>query len=91
MLVQRLRRWANIEPTLDKCTMFERKSTACQYKFGVNQFRHPSSNTVSLFATQRPSRGQAKGCELLTHRCRSSIYEVAEALLHSGGPLSREF
>ena len=26
MLGQRLRRWPNIEPTLDKCTMFERKS-----------------------------------------------------------------
>ena len=27
MLDQRLRRWLNIEPTLDKCTMFERKSS----------------------------------------------------------------
>ena len=27
MLGQRLRRWPNIEPTLDKCTMFERKSS----------------------------------------------------------------
>ena len=27
MLGQRLRRWLNIEPTLDKCTMFERKSS----------------------------------------------------------------
>ena len=27
MLDQRLRRWSNIEPTLDKSTMFERKST----------------------------------------------------------------
>ena len=26
MLGQRLRRWPNIEPPLDKCTMFERKS-----------------------------------------------------------------
>ena len=27
MLGQRLRRWPNIEPTSDKCTMFERKSS----------------------------------------------------------------
>ena len=27
MLGQRLRRWPNIEPTLDKCTMFERMSS----------------------------------------------------------------
>ena len=27
MLGQRLRRWPNIEPTLNKCTMFERKSS----------------------------------------------------------------
>ena len=27
MLGERLRRWPNIEPTLDKCTMFERKSS----------------------------------------------------------------
>ena len=30
MLGQRLRRWPNIEPTLNKCTMFERKSPAQQ-------------------------------------------------------------
>ena len=30
MLGQRLRRWPNIEPTLNKCTMFERKSSAAQ-------------------------------------------------------------
>ena len=87
MLDQRLRRWPNIEPTLEKCTMFERTSscpanpthlyniyinsykcfvfTGCKYKHGVSQFRHPRSNTVSLFASKRPSRGQAKGFELL--------------------------
>ena len=94
MLAQRLQRWPNIEQVLEKCTMFERKSsrpanttdlyniytmlvqrlrrwasivkshkkcsvyTGCQYKLGVSQFRHPHSNTVSLFASQRPSRGQ---------------------------------
>ena len=40
-------------------------------------FPHPRSNTVSLFASQRPSRARTKGFELLTHRCRSSIYELA--------------
>ena len=30
MLGQRLRRWPNIEPTLNKCTVFERKSPAQQ-------------------------------------------------------------
>ena len=30
MLSQRLRRWPNIEPTLNKCTMFESKSSAAQ-------------------------------------------------------------
>ena len=30
MLVQSLRRWPNIEPTLNKCTMFERKSSSQQ-------------------------------------------------------------
>ena len=78
---------AQIEPTLDKSTMFERKSsypantkhlyniyttrpkhciksykcfvfTGCQYKLGVRQFPHPRSNTVSLFPSQGPSRGQ---------------------------------
>ena len=32
----------------------------CQYKLGVKQFQHPRSNTVSLFASQRPSGGQGK-------------------------------
>ena len=30
MLGHRLRRWLNIEPTLNKCTMFERKYSAAQ-------------------------------------------------------------
>ena len=30
MLDQRLRRWSNIEPTLDKCTMLERSPPAQQ-------------------------------------------------------------
>ena len=98
MLGQRLRRWPNIEPTLNKCTMFERKSSCssqqtqdicitfiqrrpnvfdigpalhkviqmfCVYRvsiqaFGVKQFPNPRSNTVSLFASQRPSRGKGK-------------------------------
>ena len=96
MLGQRLRRWPNIEPTLNKCTMFERKS-ACpantrhlyniytksaqrlrrwsnialshtndlcllgmSIQAWVKQFQHPSSNTVSLFASKRPSRGKGQ-------------------------------
>ena len=85
MLGQRLWRWPNIEPTLEKCTMFEGKSsclentkhlfkiyatlvqhciktykcfvfTGCQYKRGVSPFHDPRSNTVSLFAKQRPAK-----------------------------------
>ena len=98
MLGYRLRRWPNIEPTMNKCTMFERKSSCpantrhlyniyttpaqrlrrwsniayshtnilCLLRMSkqawVKQFQHPRSNTVSLYASQRPSRG--KGQEL---------------------------
>ena len=97
MLDQRLRRWPNIEPTLDKCTMFERKSSCpanarhlyniyamsaqrlrrwsniakshtnvlCllgdNTNLAVKQFPNPRSNTVSLFASRRPSRGKRQG------------------------------
>ena len=87
MLGQRLRRWPNIEPTLDKCTMFERKSSCpanARHLFdiyamsaqrhtnvlcllgdntnlGVKQFPNPRRNTVSLFASRRPSRGKRQG------------------------------
>ena len=104
MLGQRLRRLPNIEPTLNKCTMFEKKSSCpantrhlyniytmsaqrhcvlCllgdSTSLGVKQFPNPRSNTVCLFVSQRPSSlgAKAKGFELLTHRCRSSIYELA--------------
>ena len=52
--------------------MFERKSSR-QYKLEVKQFQHPRSNTVILFASQRP---RGKGKELVIW-CRSSIYELA--------------
>ena len=65
----------DVSPTLYKVIQMFCVHWVSIYKLGVNQFRHPRSNTVSLFATQRPSRGQ--GFEFLTHRCRSSIYEVA--------------
>ena len=62
--------------------MFERKSsymfTGCRYTHGVNLFRNTHSNTVSLFAEQGPAK--TKGFEIrwfVTHRCRSSIYELA--------------
>ena len=87
MLGQRLQRWPNIEPTLDKCTMFEKKSSQqtqdicmafiqrrpsyfdagptlhkviqmfCVHCQAVSTY---GSNTVSLFASQRPSRGKGK-------------------------------
>ena len=60
MLGQRRRRWPNIEPTLNECTMFERKSPMAIQAWGqaVSKSRN---NTVSLFASQRPSRGKGKG------------------------------
>ena len=50
MLGQRLRRWPNIEPILEKCTMFERKFMWVQ-AWG-QPFSSTRSNTVSLFAGQ---------------------------------------
>ena len=58
MLAQRLRRWPNIEPTLEKCTMFEGKSSCMSIQVWVSPFRNPHSNTVSLFANQRPAKSQ---------------------------------
>ena len=44
--------------------------------WGVKQFPNPRSNTVSLQASDQVG-AKAKGFELLTHRCRSSKYELA--------------
>ena len=44
---------------------------------GVKQFPNPRSNTVSLFEVGDQVGAKDKGFELLTHRCRSSIYELA--------------
>ena len=52
MLSQRLRRWLNIEPTLEKCTMFARMS------FCLDTHR---TNTVSVFAKQCPAKIQDQG------------------------------
>ena len=113
MLSQCLRRWPNIEPTLNKYTMFERKSscpantrhlyniyatTAQRLRrwpnitsshtnvlclLGVNTSLGSSSfhipaviQSVCLQASDQVGAG-AKGFELLTHRCRSSMYELA--------------
>ena len=113
MLGQRLRRWSNIEPTLDKCTMFERTSPAQQqtqnicitfiqrrpnvfdigstlYKvlqcvvftsvnssLGSDRFDFPAGiQSVCLQANAQVGAG-GKDFELITHRCRSSIYELA--------------
>ena len=58
-----------------------RKSSTCRYKRRVNLFRDTHSNTVSLFAGQRPAKIQDQGLwdsmELLTHTYRSNIYELA--------------
>ena len=110
---RRLRRRLNMEPTLDKCTMFERKSscpantrhlyniyttsaqrlrrwpniasshTKVLSLLGVNtslgsgRFHIPSViQSVCLRANDQVGASD-KGFELLTHRCRSSIYELA--------------
>ena len=73
MLGQRLRRWTNIEPTLDKCTMFERKSSCPAnarhlyeiYAMSAQRLRRILSVCLQV------------GDQVLTHRCRSSIYELA--------------
>ena len=103
----------NIELTLDKCTMFERKSSSqqtqdicitfiqcrpnvfdvgptlhkviqmfCVYwvtiqAWGSSSFQiHAVIQSVCLQASDQVG-AKAKGFELLTHRCRSSIYELA--------------
>ena len=116
MLGQRLRRWPNIEPALNKCTMFERKSscspatqdicitfiqrrpnvfvvgptlheviqmfcvffTECQYKLlGSSSFQIPPVIQSVCLQVSDQVGARAKCFELLTHRCRSSIYELA--------------
>ena len=75
MLGQRLRRWHNIEPTLNKCTMFGRKSST---SLGSSSFNIPAViHSVCLQVSDQVGVRE-KGFELLTHRCRSSIYELAE-------------
>ena len=104
MLGQRLRRWPNIEPTLDKFTMFERKSSCPAnarhlydiYVFDVGPTLHKVIQMFCVYwvtiqnwgssSFQIPAVIQSvclqvgakdKGFELLTHICRSSIYELA--------------
>ena len=89
MLGQRLQRWPNIEPTLNECTMSERKSSCLAntrhlYNIYTTSAQRRSSNfhipavikSVCLQASDQVG-ATAKGFELLTHRCRSSIYELA--------------
>ena len=80
MLGQRLRRWPNIEPTLDKCTMFERKF--CVYwvtiqTWGSSSFQIPAVIQSVCLQVGDQVGAKDKGFELLPHRCRSSIYELA--------------
>ena len=113
MLSQRLRRWPNIEPTLDKCTMFERKSSCqktqdicmtfmqcrpnvfdvgptlhkviqmfCVYwvtiqTWGSSSFQIPAVIQSVCLQVGDQVGAKDKGFELLPHRCRSSIYELA--------------
>ena len=78
MLGQRLRRRLNIEPTLNECTMFERKSScAVNTNLGSSSFNIPTViQSVCLQASDQVG-ARAKSFEFLTHRCRSSIYELA--------------
>ena len=105
MLGQRLRRWPNIEPTLDKCTMFERKSSCpanarhlydiyampaqrkviqmfCVYWVTIqtwwsSSFQIPTVIQSVCLQVGDQVGAKDKGFELLPHRCRSSIYELA--------------
>ena len=108
MLGQRLRRWPNIERTLDKCTMFERKSSCpanarhlydiqqcrprptlhkviqmfCVYwvtiqNWGSSSFQIPAVIQSVCLQVGDQVGAKDKGFELLTHKCRSSIYELA--------------
>ena len=52
MLGQRLRRWPNIEPILNKCTMFERKSCPSKHKtFVFITFIHRRPNVFDVGPT----------------------------------------
>ena len=51
MLVQRLRRWSNIETTLDKCTMFERKSTCPATQHMRMAFKQRRPNVFDICPT----------------------------------------
>ena len=50
---------------------------ACQYKHGVKQFPHPAVILSVCLQDSDQVGARAKGFELLTHRCRSSIIELA--------------
>ena len=67
-----MRRWPNIEPTLNKCTMFERKSSCSSQQ---------TQDICITFIQRRPNvfdvGASEKSFELLTHRC---IYELAVIL-----------
>ena len=78
MLGQRLRRWPNIEPALDKCTMLERKSSCPANPRHLYDIYAMSAVIQSVCLQVGDQVGaKDKGFELLPHRCRSSIYELA--------------
>ena len=72
MLGQRLRRWPNIEPTLEKCTIFEEKSscpanTTHLYNIG------PTSSTLAQHCIKSYKCFVFTGCQF---KCGSARFEI---------------
>ena len=72
MLGQRLRRWPNIEPTLEKCTIFEGKSscpanTTHLYNIG------PTSSTLAKHCIKSYKCFVFTGCQF---KCGSARFEI---------------
>ena len=75
--IQRRPNVFDVGPTLHKVIHMFCVYWACQYKLEVKQFQHPAViQSVCLQASDQVG-AREKSFELLTHRCRSSIYELA--------------
>ena len=57
--------------------MFERKSSCTIQAWGSSSFQIPAVIQSVCLQVGDQVGANAKGFELLTHRCRSSIYELA--------------
>ena len=79
MVGQSLRCWPKIEPTLEECTMFERKPF-CQYKRGVSCFTIPAVKQSVSLQTQHT----AKSFELGLNYYLINATQVYMALLWFG-------